>query len=80
MCAECEAIRRELREAPWAGLRLEREDLAAWVGRLDLEEAARMREHSPLWQVWRRMRAHQALTGHYVPLVALPPEGKLNSN
>jgi hypothetical protein len=80
-CSECAAIYRDLKEAAAArsAQGVPPQDLIAWLSRLDEEDCTRIREDSPLWKTWRRMRAHRALTGHYVPL-ALPPDAISNWN
>jgi len=79
-CDECRDIYRELRDASRrAGESATPQDLAAWVLQLDEEECARLRESSDLWKVWRRMREHRAVTGHWQPVMALPP-GAMSAN
>ena len=90
-CAECEAIYRELREAAGepeatrsaarsANQDADPQELVSWLSQLNEEECARMRENSRLWKTWRRWRDHRALTGHYVPLLPLPPNAIWNAN
>ena len=82
-CAECEAIRREFREALIAanehGLPASSGSLTEWLRDLDDAECARMRETSDLWKTWRRWREHRAVTGH-TPSLAAPPDAISNPN
>jgi hypothetical protein len=79
-CEECRAIYRELRDAGRRDVGSFSEGLAAWVQQLNEEECARMREDSILWNAWRRMQEHRTLTGHWLPLLPVPPGAISNPN
>jgi hypothetical protein len=71
LCAECQAIYRELLEASRSVQGRPRDEnrsppaLGTWLEQLKEEECARMRDTSKLWATWRRMHQYRALTGHY---------------
>jgi hypothetical protein len=80
-CDECRAIYSELREA----LRTARnsaptQSLVDWLQSADEEEWARLRESSPLWKTYRRLREHRARTGHMLSVLPIPPEALSNPN
>jgi hypothetical protein len=85
-CAECEAIRSELRAA-WLAAKETGEvgstspqRLAEWILQLNEDECARMRATSVLWKAWRRLQEHRTLTGHTLALMPLPPNAIANPN
>jgi hypothetical protein len=81
-CDECRAIYRELRDAlaRRAGQNSTPQKIAAWVQRLDEDECARLRGSSDLWKAWRRLQEHRVLTGHWQPVLTLPPDALSNPN
>ena len=81
-CEECRAIYLELCAAHADGRQYSavEGDLASFLAQLDDEYCARMRETSFLWDCWRRLKQHRALTGHYLPVFPAAPGSLMNPN
>jgi hypothetical protein len=85
-CDECRAIYLDLLETARAARMCQPEEtitrrgLVKWVQQLSEEDCARMRQDSNLWRAWRKLQEHRDLTGHYLPVLPLPPGAVSNSN
>jgi hypothetical protein len=85
-CEECKAVYQELRKAAETlGQHQARYGntsaaLASFIEGLDDEECTRIREASPLWKAWRRLREHRNLTGHFISVLPIPPSAISNPN